>query len=278
MIDVVSRHCQTAAWLALGALWTTAAAAAEYRVEIGTGVLRHDGYLQTPAGGAPGSTDLERPTFAELNLDGGNYRWLAGAVEWRRRDDEGAFSVAGVPVHLLLRIRYEQIGDEAETVLATPLRIWGRTLPAGDSVRSEVSFDGFSLALTGVFNLADGVTAELGAGAAWTAYDFFMVSPRHHAERAYHVNSIGLVGSLAKDLGQGWRLEAVLRAFPALDGTGSSYLVEPRIRRRLTERATLVLAAPFEWFRYDDAHKQEMPNRLNVRRRVVPSIAIGLDL
>lgn len=277
MIDVVSRHCQTAAWLALGALWTTAAAAAEYRVEIGAGVLRHDGYLQTPAGGAPGSTDLKRPTFAELDLDGGDYRWLSASAEWHGRDDTGIFSVGSVPVHVRLHARYELIGDEADAVLATPLRIWGRTLPAGDSVHSEVSFDGFSLALTGVFDLG-GVSVELGAGAAWTAYDFITVGPRHHAERAYHVNSVGLVGGLAKDLGRGWRLEAMLRAFPALDGTGSSYLVEPRIRRRLTERATLVLAAPFEWFRYDDAHKQEMPNRLNVRRRVVPSIAIGLDL
>ena len=278
MIDVVSRHCQMAAWLALGALWATAAEAAEYRLEIGAGLLRHDGYLQTPAGGAPGSTDFERPTFAELDLEGGSYRWLSATVDWGGQDAMGTFSVAGAPVHLRLHVRYEQIGDDAEAVLATPLRIWGRTLPAGDSLRSEVSFDGFSLALTGVVDLAGGVSAELGAGAGWTAYDFVTVGGRHHAERAYHVNSIGLVGSLAKDLGHGWRLAAVLRAFPALDGTGSGYLVEPRLSRRLTEHANVILAARFETFRYDDAHKQAMPNRLDVRRRVVPSIALALDL
>lgn len=277
MIDVVSRHCQTAAWLALGALWASAAEGAEYRLEIGAGVLRHDGYLQTPAGGAPGSTDLERPTFAELDLDGGGYRWLSGSADWHGRDDAGLFSVGGVPVHIRLQVRYEQIGDEADAVLAKPLRIWGRTLPAGDSIRSEVSFDGLSLALTGVFDLAGGVSAALGAGAGWTAYDFITVGGRHHAERAYHVNSIGLVGGLAKDLGRDWRLEALLRAFPALDGTGSSYLVEPRISRSLTEYATVVVAARFETFRYDDAHKQAMPNRLSVERRVTPSIALAVD-
>ena len=278
MIDVVSRHCQIAAWLALGALWTTATEAAEYGLEIGAGLLRHDGYLQTPAGGAPGSTDLERPTFAELDLRGGSYRWLSGTAQWGRRDDAASFSVGGVPVHLRLRIRYEQIGDEADAVLATPLRIWGRTLPVGDSLQSEVSFDGFSLALTGVFDLAADVSAELGVGAAWTAYDFITVGERHHAERAYHVNSIGFVGGLARDLGHGWRLEAGLRAFPALDGTGSSYLVEPRISRRLTEHASVVLAARFETFRYDDSHKQAMPNRLQVTRRVTPSLAFAVDL
>lgn len=278
MIDVVNRHCQIAACLALGALWTTTAEGAEYRIEIGAGVLHHEGYLQTPAGGAPGSTDLERPTFAELGLDGGGYRWLAASAQWHGRDDTGMFSVRGVPVHVRLQVRYEQIADEADAVIATPLRIWGRTLPAGDSVRSEVSFDGLSLALTGVFDLAGGVSAELGTGAGWTAYDFITVGGRHHAERAYHVNSIGLVGGLAKDLGRGWRLAAALRAFPALDGTGSSYLVEPRISRRLTEYATVVLAARFETFRYDDAHKQAMPNRLRVERRVTPSIALAIDL
>ena len=278
MIDVVSRHCQIAVWLALCALWTATGEGAEYRLEIGAGLLRHDGYLQTPAGGAPGSTDLERPTFAELDLDGGSYRWLAGSAEWHGRDDTGIFSVGGVPVHMRLQVRYEQIGDEADAVLATPLRIWGRTLPAGDSLRSEVSFDGFSLAVTGVFDLAGGVSAELGTGLGWTAYDFITVGGRHHAERAYHVNSIGLVGSVAKDLGRGWRLAAALRAFPALDGTGSSYLVEPRISRRLTEFATVVLAARFESFRYDDAHKQAMPNRLRVERRVMPSAALIVNL
>ena len=279
MIDVVSRHCQIGVWLALAATWTTAVAeGAEYRLEVGAGVPRHDGYLQTPAGGATGSTDLERPTFAELDLEGGRYRWLSGTVDWRGREDTGTFSLAGVPVHLRLQIRYERIGDEAEAVLASPLRIWGRTLPAGDSVRSEVSFDGLSLALTGVFDLAGGVSAELGAGAGWTAYDFTMVGGRHHAERAYHVNSVGLVGGLAKDLGRGWRLEAVLRAFPRLDGTGSSYLVEPRINKCLSEHATVVLAARVETFRYDDAHKQEMPNRLDVKRRVVPSVSLVVRL
>lgn len=278
MINVVSRHCQIAAWLALGAMWSTAAESAEYRVEVGAGVLRHEGYLQTPAGGAPGSTDLERPTFAELDLEGGSYRWLSGRVDWRGQDDTGAMSVAGVPVHLRLLVRYEQIADEADAVLAVPLRIWGRTLPAGDALHSKASFDGFSLVLTGIFDLAGGVSAELGAGAGWTAYDFITVGRRHHAERAYHVNTFGLVGGVAKDLGNRWRLETVLRAFPALDGTGSSYLVEPSISRRLTEHATVVLAARFETFRYDDAHKQAMPNRLDVRRRVVPSIALAIDL
>ncbi len=283
MIDVVSRHCQIGVCLALAAALTATsttavAEGAEYRLEVGIGVLRHDGYLQTPAGGAPGSTDLERPTFAELDLESGRYRWLTGTVDWRGRADTGTFSVAGAPVHLRLQVRYEQIDDEAEAVLASPLRIWGRTLPAGDSVHAEVSFDGLSLALTGVFDIAGGWTAELGAGAGWTSYDFTMVGGRHHAERAYHVNSIGFVGGVAKDVGRGWRLNAALQAFPRLDGTGSSYLVEPRLGRRLSEHATVVLAARFETFRYDDAHKQEMPNRLDVARRVVPSVALVVRL
>ena len=277
MIGGMKRHCQISGWAGLAALCIAFPAdGAGYTLEAGTGVLRHEGYLQTPAGGMPGSASLERPTFAEIDLGDGSYRWLAGSVTFHGKDQAEGPSVFGYPFHVRLRVRYVAIGDASATRLATGLTIRAGTFPAGDSVRSRASFDGLSLGLAGVLELGGGVSAELGARVGWTAFEFAMVGDDHQAHRAYHVNTVGLAAGIGKDFGNGWHIGAVLGAAPGFEGTGSHYLVEPRVSRRLGRHATIALGARFEEFRYDDAHKQALPNQLRVKRRAVPTLALGL--
>ena len=133
------------------------------------------------------------------------------------------------------------IGDEATTTIARAFVIRGGVFDVGDTVRSRVSFDGLTLALTAVFDVTPAISAELGAEVGWTAFDFTMLGERHRSERAYHVNTVGLVGGIEKDFNGGWHLGARLAAAPAIEGTGSRYMAEARLRRHLSERIGIAI-------------------------------------
>ena len=163
-------------------------------------------------------------------------------------------------------------------MIAETFTIRGGVFDVGDTVRSQVSFDRLTLALTAGFDLAPTLSAELGAEVGWTAFDFAMLGDHHRSERAYHVNTLGVIGALEKDVGRGWHLGARLVAAPAIEGTGSRILAEARLRRDLSKRLGIAMGARVEEFRYDDAHKQALPNKLQVTRSVVPTLSLAVDL
>ena len=228
------------------------------------------GYLQTPAGGMPGTASPKRPSLAEIDLDGGDYRWLGVRVDFPRSDNNADRS----RLALRFRMRYSVVGDAATAALDDAFTIRGGVFGVGDEVRSQVSFDNLTITLSAAFVLTPSLSAELGGEIGWTAFDFTMQGERHRSERAYHVNTVGVMGAVGRDLGNGWHLRATLGAAPAVEGTGSRYTVESRLRRDLTKRVSVGVGVRIEQFRYDDAHKQELPNRLRVTRRVVPTLSV----
>ena len=275
MIGPMSQQCQprfavTRIGLALLAVLALPATAREYVLEYGVGLPNQTGYLQTPAGGMPGTASSKRPTLAEIGLVSGRYRWLGAGVDFGH---EAGTDRSAVPFHLRFYARYTTIGDDATTTLAEAFTIRGGVFEVGDSVRSRVSFDGLTLALTVAFELAPRLTAEIGPEIGWTAFDFTMTGERHRSERSYHVTTFGLVGALDKELGNGWHIGARLAASPAIEGTGSRYTAETRVGRDLSENLGVSVGASLEEFRYDDGHKQDLPNRLKVTRRVIPTLA-----
>lgn len=232
------------------------------------------GYLQTPAGGMPGTASPKRPSLAEIDLDGGDYRWLGVHVDFRRRDNNADRS----RLALRFRMRYSAVGDTATAMLNDAFTIRGGMFGVGDTVRSQVSFDSLTMALSAVYALTPSLSAELGGEIGWTAFDFTLQGERHRSERAYHVNTVGVIGAAGRDFGNGWHLGARLTAAPAVEGTGSRYTAEARLRRDLTKRVGVGVGVRIEQFRYDDAHKQELPNRLRVTRRVVPTLSATASL
>lgn len=241
--------------LALAAL----PAGGEASVELGAGWPRHEGFLQTPTGGAPGTSSAERPTFAETALRRGAARWLAGAVALQR---------------LRLQVRYDSIGSDGAAQLERALVSQGQAFAAGEHIRSRASFDGLSLALTRRIELPRGWQSELGGEVAWTAFALRIDGERSAVDRSYHVYTIGLLGALHRQLGVRWRIGTVLGMAPGFDGAGSRYRLAPHVELRLGERWALAVGLRWERFRYDDAHKQELPNRLLVQRRVVPALSL----
>ena len=232
------------------------------------------GYLQTPAGGMPGTASPKRPSLAEIDLDRGDYRWLGVRIDFPRGDSNADRS----RLALRFRMRYSIVGAAATAVLDDAFTIRGGVFGVGDTVRSQVSFDDLTMTLSAVFALTPSLSAELGGAIGWTAFDFTMEGERHRSERAYHVNTVGVMGAVSRDFGNGWHLGARLTAAPAAEGTGSRYTAEARLRRDLTERVSIGVGVRIEQFRYDDGHKQELPNRLLVTRRVVPTVSARLSL
>ena len=244
-------------------------------VEFGAGLPSESGHLQTPAGGMPGTASPGRPTLAEVGLDGGHFRWLGARVDFDRKAQG---SPGAAPFHLRFDARLASVGDEATSVIAEAFTIRGGVYEAGDRVRSQVAYDGLTLALTGVFRLGPGLEAEIGPQVGWTAFDFTTDGARHRTERAYHVATVGVVGGMRKEFGNGWHLGARVAAAPAIEGTGSRYALEPWLGRVVWKRLSLAIGTRVEQFRYDDAHKQELPNRLQVTRRVVPTVSARLQV
>lgn len=261
--------------LALLAMLALSATGREYSLEYGLGRPEQSGYLQTPAGGMPGTASSKRPTLAEIDLDRGGYRWLGAGVNFGRN---AKTDPAVAPFRLRVDARLTMIGDEAASTTAQAFTIRGGVFEAGDSVRSEVSFDRLTLALTAEFDLGPGLTAEIGPQVGWTRFDFTMTGERHRSERSYHVSTFGLVCAIAKEVGGVWHIGATLAASPAIDGTGSRYSVESRVGRDLPNNLRVAVGARLEAFGYDDAHKQDLPNRLKVKRRVVPTASVRLRL
>ena len=246
------------AWLA--ALLAAGSAFAEATLEVGIGLVDAHGYLQTPAGGAVGTATWRRPTLEEAGLGEGHYRHVASSLKLARSR---------------LHLRYADVGAAGTATLTAPLVSQAGMFGAGEQIRSRAAFDALSLGWTWVFE-RDGYSAELGGQALWTAFDLRMDGASHAVDRRYRVYAIGAMGVLSKQLGQ--RTHAALEATiaPAFDGASSFYALAPSIRYRMGAHFTMRLGARFEAFGYDDAHKQALPNHLRVRRRLAPTLALGV--
>jgi hypothetical protein len=81
-----------------------------------------DGFLQTPAGGEPGSSSHRRPTFEELDIDDAPFYGVLASVEWRS---------------LSVYAGYQAIQLEGQAVLSQSLISRDVTFPAGTRVESE---------------------------------------------------------------------------------------------------------------------------------------------
>lgn len=227
--------------------------------EAGLGLLSHNGFLQTPAGGEPGTATAKRPTVDELAVGDGNYRWVAGTV--------------GLGRHAL-ELRYTTISDSGRTTLDTALVSQGNAFDAGSAVRSSLGLDGLSLAFTRSFAFGEDTRLRVGPWVGWTAFDLDVDGARADVDRSYRVYALGAKAALDKALGRRWRMGAEAIVAPAFDGAAARYTIEPSLSYGLSDRVEIRLATRLAAFRYDDAHKQVWPNRLRIDRRLMPAVSV----
>lgn len=227
--------------------------------EAGMGLLSHDGFLQTPAGGEPGTATAKRPTVDELAVGEGNYRWVAGTVGFGR---------------YALDVSYTTISDSGRTTLATALVSQGNAFDAGSDLRTTLRLDGLSLAFTRSFAFGEDTRLGIGPWIGWTAFDLQIDAAAAGVDRSYRVYALGAKAAFDKALGGRWRAGAEAVVAPAFEGAAARYSVEPWLSYALIEGVEIRLAMRLAAFRYDDAHKQVWPNRLQVDRRVMPAVSV----
>ena len=261
MIDAMRRQSQTLLLSALASTWAGAEELPDRRfgLEAGMGLLSHDGFLQTPAGGEPGTATAGRPTVDELAVGDGSYRWVAGTVGFGR---------------YALDLRYTTIGDSGHATLDTALVSQGNAFDAGSAVRTTLGLDGLSLAFTRSFAFGEGTRLKVGPWIGWTAFDLDVDGAGAGVDRSYRVYALGANAVLDKALGGRWRVATEAIVAPAFEGAAARYSVEPSLSYGLTGRLEIRLATRLAAFRYDDAHKQVWPNRLRIDRQVMPTVSV----
>ena len=228
-------------------------------LEAGMGVLSQEGFLQTPAGGQPGTATAGRPTVDELAVGDGTYRWVAGTVGFGR---------------YCLDIRYTMISDSGRATVATALVSQGNAFDAGTAVRSALGLDGLSMAFTRSFAFGEDTRLRVGPWIGWTAFDLDVNTAGAGVDRSYRVYALGAKAALDKALGGRWRVSAEAIVAPAFEGAAARYSIEPSLSYGLNDHVEIRLATRLAAFRYDDAHKQVWPNRLRIERRVVPAVSV----
>ena len=261
MIDAMGRQSQMLLLTALAGAWAGAEELPGRHIafEAGMGVLSHDGFLQTPAGGEPGTATAGRPTVDELAVGDGTYRWVAGTVGLGR---------------FALDIRYTTISDSGRATLASALVSQGNAFDAGSDVRTELSLDGLSLAFTRSFAFGEHTRLKVGPWIGWTAFDLDVNTAGAGVDRSYRVYALGAKAALDKALGGRWRASAEAIVGPTFEGAAARYSIEPSLSYGLNEHVEIRLATRLAAFRYDDAHKQVWPNRLRIDRRVMPAVSV----
>ncbi len=81
------------------------------------------GYVQTPKGGLPGSSDLQRPTFQELGIQG------------------APISDRLIKFHSGFYMGYQQIRLKGDVILPQPLKTYRIPIPAKTPMESDIKFD-----------------------------------------------------------------------------------------------------------------------------------------
>lgn len=261
MIDAMGRQSQMLLLTVLASTWTGAEELPDrsFAFEAGIGLLAHDGFLQTPAGGEPGTATAKRPTVDELAVGDGSYCWVAGTVGFGR---------------YALAVRYTTISDSGRATLASALVSQGNAFDAGSDVRTELSLDGLSLAFTRSFAFGEDTRLKVGPWIGWTAFDLDVLAAGAGVDRSYRVYALGANAVLDKALGRRWRVGAEAIVAPAFEGAAARFTVEPSLSYGLNDHVEIRLATRLAAFRYDDAHKQVWPNRLRIERRVMPAVSV----
>ncbi len=117
------------------------------------------GYLQTPAGGNPGSTSAERPTFKELNIDSISSFNVLVCAEWTDWKLLGGF---------------QGVRADSTTTLPKVLTSQNVNFSAGDQVKADLKLDWYRLGLLKYVHAGRIVSKkyELAFGGDVVAFDY----------------------------------------------------------------------------------------------------------
>ena len=249
-------------------LWGTMASAAPGAVETGLdatyqyGEIR--GFLQTPAGGRPGTTSSKRPSFAELGLDRVSVFDAALRVARERHVLAGGLQ--------LIRL------DRA-TTLTRELTSQNSFFPAGDRVQSDVKLDwyrfGYRYRLGPTRRAAQ--KHRFAVGGDLVAFDFhYQLDGTGHVDLSYMKIGTRLGGTWDWQISEPW--SAAAQAFwpVPLSNTPSilSVALGTRYRFYRSSRAAVHATFGLAYTLIDYEDEQDVPN--HIRAEMGPLFWFGV--
>ena len=226
-----------------------------------------DGYLQTPAGGKPGTTSPSRPTLDELGFDRVSIYEGSARVQWARHTVYGGA---------------ESIRMSGDEVLVRPLVSQNVMFDAGDRVDAYVQLDWYRLGYLRPFKGWSGhrndLSLSLGGDVALFDFHYTLDGTAGSVDRSYAKVAVRLGGEL------GWtltpRLSVCARAFESLPFSNTPSILTLGLRGycRLVESQRLRADAyvGVGWSRIDYEDNQTVPNHIHAE--MGPLLEAGMRL
>jgi hypothetical protein len=225
-----------------------------------------DGYIQTAAGGEPGTTSLYRPTLSDVGIDDVASPVITGDARWRR--ERFTFEARLVPL-------------SGNSTLDETLVSEGRTFPAGTAVDADIELDWYRLMYGHTFPTWRGFTLTPSVGAAMLSVEYDLAGAGGVASRTYHKTGAIFGLEATWPAAKPWWLELeLLAAPPFIDGAPRIAAEALTVQYRLLDRSQLDVSISaglaFEQLWYDDKYKQEVANDVHVD--IGPAFIIGIDM
>jgi hypothetical protein len=233
------------------------------------GSLRYgpvSGFVQTPLGGAPGTTSRNRPTFRELNIDEVLSPEASIALSGRGNSVYGGANIL-------------RLGDEHS--LSSPLVSHGTAFPAGTPVRSDFQLDSYRIGYQYRLSVANqaGTTLSFspGFGAALLDFDYHLsANGGLSAARSYFVGTPQI--SLETEWVPEGRLSAAAGVFSSLPEAVNLFILSAQVTGRYRlwghgERSGMVfLGVGYDSIDYKD--NQPVPN--HIKAHMGPLLLFGI--
>jgi len=246
-------------------------AAAEKRIDTGIGVDylygSLDGYLQTPAGGQPGTTSSKRPTFDELGFDTAAIVDVHASAAWGRHQIRGGAQF---------------IRQSGSATLSEDLVSQNQSFAAGAAVKSDIKTDWYRLNYRYRLNnpgfLADTITLSPAAGIVWFDFHYQLKGDGNTVDREYSKIGYRLGGELEWHPADRWSMTA--DAYIPLPVSNTPEILTLAARgqyefwRGQGTSAKVLAGLAYEQIDYED--NQGVPN--HVRLELGPLLTLGIHL
>jgi hypothetical protein len=223
-----------------------------------------DGYVQTPAGGEPGTTSRERPTFDELGFD-----------------QQPAFDAYGTigKGHHTLEIGGQWQRQSGTSTLKEDLVSQKKFFPADTRVNADIQTDWYRVNYLYAMNTDNqSISLSVGGGLVWFNFDYQLKSAATKADRAYSKVGYRIGADMNWHINDRFNIETRIFAPIPLSNTPEIWTLELNAEYTLWEtpgsRTLLVGGLGYNRLDYED--EQKIPNHIRVE--ISPYMRAGLKL
>jgi len=233
-------------------LLPSVASADGFGIFVKKGYAPISGYIQTPAGGNPGTSDMKRPTFEELDVDHTDYMDID--LYYRSRK---------YTPYISLRL----MDGDSSGILEKDLTTRGQTFSIGDSYDHETSFNIYRFGAKYDFAYLS-PKVEL----AVMDFDYEFESTGIQAERSYTKSAVRFGAEKTFKIDA---LEIMLEASGSvpLSNTPEIYTVGAGVKYWFAEYVNVGLDVQYFYLDYED--DQDLPNHL--RLEMQPAISLFIQ-